>query len=269
MDTRSQPQSEAPLRGVSVLITRAADDVAPFRARLEELGSTVLELPTIDFAPPLDWEKLDDALRNLARYHWIAFTSRNAVRAVFQRLADLNLERDLPEFVAAVGPSTAAELASHGIAVRCEPRDATAAALVTAMTEAGVDGKRVLIPHGDLARPELATGLRVAGAQVDEVSAYRTIQPLEARGAALDALRRGGVDVVALASPSSLRNLVTMLGVQVTCLQYVKLVCIGPTTAAAVRDLRLEPAAIADEHTLDGLVRAIVGLWDLDQTHDK
>jgi uroporphyrinogen-III synthase len=37
-------------------------------------------------------------------------------------------------------------------------------------------------------------------------------------------------------------------------------VAIGPTTALALRDLGLQPAAVADPHTLDGLIAATVDL---------
>ena len=36
-----------------------------------------------------------------------------------------------------------------------------------------------------------------------------------------------------------------------------ELVCIGPITADAVVELGLTPAAVAGEHTTDGLVRAL------------
>jgi uroporphyrinogen-III synthase len=49
-----------------------------------------------------------------------------------------------------------------------------------------------------------------------------------------------------------------MLGTDAPLLRKIRLVCIGPSTAAAVRDLGFRPAAVAAEHTLDGLVAAIV-----------
>src|SRR5207248_557945 len=139
------------------------------------------------------------------------------VRAVFDRLAALGIESPAWPRVAAVGPATAEALEARGVLVTCRPEIATAGDLAGAMECRDVAGKRVLIPAGDISRPELADGLRAAGAMVDKVIAYRTVQPDPARSterslASLHALRRGGVDVVALASPSAIRNLVSMLG---------------------------------------------------------
>ncbi len=91
--------------------------------------------------------------------------------------------------------------------------------------------------------------------------AYRTVPPPKTERVGLEALRRGEIDVVALASPSATRNLVAMLGAEVDCLHSVRLACIGPTTAGAVDELGLAPAIVAEPHTLDGLAAAITDLY--------
>jgi uroporphyrinogen-III synthase len=263
MDTPASAPAESVLRGVRVLVTRAPKDAAPLRERLERLGAEVVELPSIAIAPPEDDGPLAAVLADFDSYDWIVFTSRNAVEAVFGCLHGIRLGSPR---IAAVGPSTQAALEDRGLRVSCIPAEATASSLLTALVDQGISDKRVLLPTGDLARPELRDGLRGAGAQVDEVIAYRTIQPLEIRREALDDLRRGRIDVIALTSPSALHNLAAMLGASVPCLQYVRLACIGPTTAAAVRELHLEPATVAAEHTIDGLTAAIASLYAKEKT---
>ncbi|GAC1445340.1 MAG: hypothetical protein NVSMB52_06190 [Chloroflexota bacterium] len=262
MNTQHNPKGKnRPLHGVNVLITRAGKDAALFREKLEGCGASVIELPTVAIEPSDDTSILDDALENQQRYHWIAFTSRNAVQIVYGRLEALGLPPVLLPRIAAVGPSTASEVENYGSKVECAPHQATASDLARTMGKLGLAGVRVLIPAGDIARHELAHGLRDAGALVDQIVVYRTVQPLETRRASLDSLRTGGVDVIALASPSAIRNLSDMLGAHVPVLQHVKLACIGPSTAAAVHSLGLQPAITARNHTLEGLVESIVDLY--------
>ena len=262
MRTPYETQSDAPLRGKRVLVTRARAASGTLCSRLEALGATVVELPALALEPPPDCAPLDAALRRLSGYDWIAFTSRNAVRAVFDRLGTLGVPDPFPGHlrVAAVGPSTAAELEARGVVAHCVPGEATGASLAAAMAATGIKEAHVLLPLGNLARPELRRGLEAAGAQVDEVVAYHTVRPRDANPSALETLRRGEIDLVALASPSAARNLVEILGADLSPLHRAKLACIGPTTAAAVAELGLKPAGVAAQHTIDGLVQVIVTL---------
>jgi uroporphyrinogen III methyltransferase/synthase len=228
-------------------------------------------MPTISIEPADDPAPLDDALRHLAGYDWIAFTSRNAVRAVWERLARLGLEVHFPPElrIAAVGPSTARELAQRGVTSVCMPADATAAALAVTMRRIGVHGAAVLLPLGDRARSDLHQGLEAGGARVHTVIAYRTVPVEKLDAAVLDRLRAGTIDVVALTSPSAVEQLHASLGSGVSLPSRVRLACIGPTTAQTVRTLQLGPAVVAEEHTLDGLEAAIRSLYETKRRNDR
>lgn len=123
-----------------------------------------------------------------------------------------------------------------------------------------IAGSRVLIPCGDRSRPDLADALRAGGAHVDTVVVYRTMVAGPGdREQLAAALREGRIDVVALASPSALDGIAAALDGNLQALRDVRLVCIGPTTAEAVRAAGLLPAAVAESHTAMGLAAAIAG----------
>jgi uroporphyrinogen-III synthase len=229
-------------------------------------GATVHELPALAIEPPSEWRQVDQALRHLDGYHWVVFTSRNAVRGLTDRARQLDVDLIRPITshaddrlqVAAVGRATAAVLEEQGIAVACLPKTATGKALATALAARGLTGKRVLVPQGNLARGEVREALEATGATVDEVIVYRSVLPKIADVRTLDALATGQIDTVVLASPSALHNLVALAGGSPTSLGGASLACIGPTTAAAVRQIGLEPACIARRPTTEALVAAIV-----------
>jgi uroporphyrinogen-III synthase len=249
----------SPQRSLRVLITRPTGHGGELRERLEHLGATVLEIPALEILPPDDSSGLDNALDHLQRYDWIAFTSRNAVDFFLGRAAERSVLLPTEIRVAAVGPETAARLQRRGLSVDCRPTEATAAALAEEMIRIGAAGCRVLIPCGDRSRPDLADGLRASGAEVETVVVYQTTAGDRERLAA--ALSGGQVDVVALASPSALSEIAAALDGDLRPLRAVRLVCIGPTTAEAVRAAGLVPAAVAEPHTAAGLASAIAGLW--------
>ncbi|HEX8919650.1 MAG TPA: uroporphyrinogen-III synthase [Chloroflexota bacterium] len=250
-----------PLTGTSVLLTRGEKEDQPVRQKLEQLGASVREMPLIRIESPPTWDDADHALFRLHEYDWIVFTSRNAVRAVFDRLSALMLPPKLPAGmrVGAVGDATARILQTRETGVDCRPAREDAVSLAEAMISRGVKDCRVLLPAGDLARPELRECLQGAGALVDVIVVYRTVAvPADSR--TIDELRRDSIDVVVLASPSAIRNLAAMLNHDVSPLRRRRVVCIGPTTARAVRDLGIEPAAVAERPTPEGLARAILQL---------
>src|SRR5207249_5020901 len=80
------------LIGKTVLITRAASQSAELRSRLEDLGVRVIECPTIQIVPPKTWKPVDDAIRRLQTYHWLLFTSANAVEQFMDRMAGLSFK---------------------------------------------------------------------------------------------------------------------------------------------------------------------------------
>jgi uroporphyrinogen-III synthase len=251
-------ESEPRLKGACVLVTRAREDAGPLVTRLQALGAHALTLPVVEIAPPDDIAPLDNALRRLGRYDWVAFASRYAVKSTFRRLEALDVPFPAKLRVAAIGPGTAEEVEERRVTVDCVPEEASADSLAKALLAQGAAGKSILQPAGDLARPELRERLEGWGAKVDVVEAYKTVMPEGADQALLDAVTLGQVDVIALASPSAARNLARLLGEN--ALRNADLACIGPTTAEAVRELGLMPAAIARTATLDGLVDAIVDI---------
>jgi uroporphyrinogen III methyltransferase/synthase len=249
-----------PLWGQRILVTRTRQQASVLSAQLRALGAEAIELPTIRIAPPDDWAPLDEAIVGLDNYHWIIFTSVNGVRYFWERLDSAGLDaRNLHGVkLAAIGPATAAELGSRGLRVDYVPDEYVAEAVAAGLGE--VQGQHVLLPRADIARPALAELLRKGGAQVVEVSAYRTVQPeIEP-----DELRNllTGVTVATFTSSSTVRNLAAMAegaGLDLTqSLQDAVVACIGPITAETARGLGLPVHTVAKAYTIDGLVEMLV-----------
>jgi uroporphyrinogen III methyltransferase/synthase len=77
-------------------------------------------------------------------------------------------------------------------------------------------------------------------------------------------LANGAVDAITLTSGSTANNLMRRLqseGGDTQALQGVCLACIGPSAAQALETLGLRANVIASEHTLAGLVQALVAYY--------
>ena len=245
-------------------MTRSRTQASALSARLAALGAGVIEMPTIRIEPPESYEPLDAAIGRLREYGVLAFTSVNGVDAFFGRLALAGKDsRALPPIVAAIGPATAERLAEHGVRADCRPATFTGEALAEALAEQhDLSGVSVLLPRAAEAPPTVVDALREAGAIVDEVPAYQTLVGAEPDTETVERLMGGEVDIVTFTSSSTVRGFVAALGRErLSALPAsVRFASIGPVTSATARELGLTVTAEAAEHTIPGLVEAILHL---------
>ncbi|HTN74232.1 MAG TPA: uroporphyrinogen-III synthase, partial [Pirellulaceae bacterium] len=245
-----------PLFGQKVAITRAAEQACELRARLSALGAEVLEQPAIEICDVGDVAPLDDVLTRLIAFDWIVFSSANGVTKFFERLRFLN--RDARALagakLAVIGPGTAEKLAEYRLLADLIPSEYRAEALAAELAPHAA-GKQVLLVRASRGREVLADDLRAAGAFVEQVVAYESIDVVlpESHVAAL--LEQGQLDWLTVTSSAIARSLARMFGER---LQQTKLVSISPITSDVLRELGYEPAAEATEYTMAGVVQAML-----------
>jgi uroporphyrinogen-III synthase len=240
----------AALSGRVVLVTRPREEGQDLAALLERRGATALLAPAIELVPAPD-EDLRRAAHDVAAgvYTWVLFTSQAGVEAVASRLPAGGVE--VPASVAAVGEGTAAALRRFGIEPDLIPKTFTTAALGRAFPRGT---GRVLLARADIAPDGLEAAVAAKGWTPIRVDAYRTrlidTIPDHVRGS----LEAGEVDVVTFTSVSTVEGFVKATG---TIGREAAAVCIGPVTAQAARDAGMKVAAVAQPHTIVGLVAAV------------
>src|SRR5580704_16585469 len=123
------------IKGKRVLVTRAAHQASKLSDGLRALGAEPVEVPVLEIRPPENFAPLDTALRNLAQYDWLVFTSANEVRSVAVRAKEqgITLTPSKLQRVAAVGTATAAAIKRIGLSVNIIPESYVAESLVEAL----------------------------------------------------------------------------------------------------------------------------------------
>ncbi len=252
-----------PLHGVSVLVPRTRSQAGELSDRLWAMGAEPVEAPTIAIEPASDPAAFRTAIAALAdgAYDWAVFTSANAVTQTWAQVEALGLDARLFAGVgiAAVGTSTAAALRGHGLSPDVVPERQTARDLGAALLAHGTQPGRVLLPRADLATPALTATLEEAGWTTVEVEAYRTVAAPALPAGVAERITTGGIDVLAFASSSTVRNLVALLGGPPPA--SVQVASIGPVTTQTCVELGVRVDAEADPCDVEGLARAVQEAW--------
>jgi uroporphyrinogen III methyltransferase/synthase len=249
-----------PLFGKKILITRTRSQVSRFRSLLEAEGAECVEFPAISIVPVEDPSQLDAALSNISSYDWVVFSSSNGVRGVSERMDALGM--DSRAFagvqVAAVGPATGVIVKELlGISSDLVPEEYVSEAVVSALTELGVDGSRILAIRSDLGRDALEKGLEGAGASVDAIVAYQTVAPDDSAARAKEAFG-SGLDVTTFTSSSGVDNLLNLLDGETDLINATIVACMGPITAARAEERGLNVDVMASERTMESFTQALV-----------
>jgi uroporphyrinogen III methyltransferase/synthase len=249
-----------PLAGRRIVVTRSPQQSAELARQLEALGAEVLLLPMVQFTdPPAEQaETLDEAIRALAEFDWLLFTSANAVRFFLARCRSLDAWPSDLLRIAVVGPATRDALEEEGLRAAIAPHEFRAAALAEEIA-VEVVGRSILMPRSDQAGDELPRLLRAAGAIVTDVVAYSNAQPADLAGPAFDALVHGDADAITFFSPSAFRHFAGLFGNESLrrLSARVALAAVGPVTAEAIRQAGLPVAVEAAQATTGALVAAL------------
>jgi uroporphyrinogen III methyltransferase/synthase len=259
-----------PLFSKRVVVTRTRDQASELVNLLENFGAECIEYPMIALEPVASYEILDRALAEIETYHWLLFTSINAVDYFFKRLFEMGKDvRDLkgPK-IAAVGKVTAEALLSRGIRPDLLPQEFTGDGLAESLAGKGVRDLRILIPRALKARETLPEALGRVGAEVTVAPVYQNVLPTNNAGEQLQeelrrALQEKSVDMVTFTSSSTVKNFVRLLDITTPdemqkLMSGVAVATIGPITAKTAEQFGLHVDVQPSEYTIPDLVESIV-----------
>ena len=243
-----------PLRGRTVVVTRAGPRAGPWADALARVGARLVELPLTEQVDPADGgAALRAAAGTVGACAWVVVTSVHAVERLLAALGDSGELATVQ--VAAVGPATADALRRVGVEPRLVPTEHNARGLVAAFPDAPAAGasRRVLFPCADLAPDTVPEGLRAKGWEVRRVEAYRTVAGPPPGAALVDEVVRADALVLTAASAArAFLALRTADGAPVPPPAHV--VCIGAATADAARQAGMAGVTEASQPSPEGIV---------------
>ena len=250
-----------PLFGKRIVVTRARLQASRVTQQLEDLGAEVIELPAIRIEPPTDTGPLDAAAGDVASFDWVIFTSANGVDAFFGALerADLDSRALSGVQICVIGPGTARRLGQFGLRADAQPQTYQAAEISQTLADIeDLSGKKILCPRADIAPKDLIEDLEALGADVTDLTAYRTVGETPEPELLEELFADDGPDWITFTSSSTVTNFVNAVGLDRLRKSGASLASIGPVTSGTIRGFDLEVDVEAVSYTIPGLVKAIL-----------
>lgn len=249
-----------PLSGKRIMITRPRHQAQKMADLVTDLGGEPLTFPTIEITP-LAETPVDQAIANIEKYSWLAFTSINGVSAFFERMQ--HLRKDIRSLngvkICAIGSKTRAELEKRGLMVDYVPEKYTSQDLARGLEDKLSKDDRILIPRAEVA-PDAFSNLRDMGFHIDEVPAYRTTQGSGNIQLIKDRFRERKIDILTFTSASTVTNFADMMASAdlQELLEGVTVACIGPVTASTAGELGIPVHVVSKEYTIEGIMAGVL-----------
>lgn len=248
------------LFGKNVAITRSRLQNSSLVDKVSDLGGNPIEIPTIKIEKIENNIELENEIKDINKYTYIAFTSKNSVDIFFDKLDKMNLDsRALAGLkVCSIGSATAESLRERGIKADICPKKFVAEYLFEVLKKELNPEDNVLIPRSQEARDFLVDNISKV-CNVKEVHIYKTIVDADNRDEVLNVLNSEGLDYMTFTSSSTVKNLVEIIGLdKISLLDNIKVISIGPITSQTARDFGIPIYKEADVSTIDGMVDIIV-----------
>lgn len=229
-----------PLFGRRILLARTGGEAGTMAEALLEQGADVVEYPRYTLCPTMDAAK-QERIRNSVNDAALLFTSPESVGFFFRAYQDLGLDiRDLRANLYALSTRTQARLAERG--------------LLSSILTGPLPGKGLLLGGSEEQERNLTS-------TCDTLALYEKQPHTEYNRMMERVLVEEPRDTIVFPSAASVSVLIHALAEAEldvsSILGSVELVCMGPKTAEAIRQVGYEPHIITDSPSLASLLTSL------------
>ena len=248
-----------PLSGIKVGITGTPSFTGRLETVLKDYGAQVEKIAVMDVVSLADTTPVQNCLRQLSSYTWIAFTSANGVRIFLKALLDSGRDyRSLGHVkLAAVGKGTDRELRVHGLRADYIPQQYCTESLAHGLAGQLKPEDKILIPRAVRGSEDLTRILSQAGISYEDVPLY-DVKSLGREGRDLAETIKG-LDYLTFASGSGVESFLENLAEEDrNVLKETTLTAIGDVTAKVLEQAGFPADRIAGEFSISGLAECIL-----------
>ncbi len=223
-------------------------------------GAGLIEMPLLKIQPAELSAEEEKWLNNLEDFQWIVFTSPNGVQNFFSKLNNQKVPESLQFGV--IGKKTEKILNRYGYSAAFINKGNTGEEFAEAFSQkikAEKTTPKILLALGNLASNTIQEKLKNY-ANCCRVNVYETTSPEKPEEHVLEKIGNNQYEMIIFTSPSGIDNFLKLtLNIQK---DNLRIACIGKTTAKCAKESGIEPVAVANEASAQGLVQSIINYYE-------
>lgn len=248
------------LFGKNIAVTRSRTQNSSLVEGILDFGGNPLEIPTIKIEKINNNHILEKEIKEINKYTYIIFTSKNAVDIFFEKMCDMNLDSRIlaGKQICSIGSATSKALLARGIKADISPERFVAEDLFNKIKDNLKSEDLVLLPRSENARDFLVENISNI-CSVTEVHTYRTIVDTNQKDYIIEVLGTKQLDYITFSSSSTVKNFVEIIGEEnLNVLDNTKVITIGPITSNTARELGIEVYKESESSTIDSVMKTII-----------
>jgi uroporphyrinogen-III synthase len=253
-----------PLQNVTIVLTRSKEQTEESIKLFEDLGANVVGFPTVEYIP-VENKAFDNFFVSKKKFDYLILTSANAVTYFFEKLSKLKVKLNRSEFkIVVTGKGTAKILSDYGFKTDIMPNEFSAKGIIKELSKYDFKNKTVVIPHSKIGRDELTKKLNVLGGVVKAFDIYDVTLPKKRKyDCKIGVLNKSKIDWFIFTSPSTFKNFLKIMNLKNINSYFLdkKIAVIGPTTKSEVVKSGLSIELMAEEYTMDGIVKSLINFY--------
>lgn len=252
---------QRPLSNLKIGITGTKAMCDKLEKGLQMLGAEVHTVCDMHIMETPSVFRFEAEIKTIGKYHWIIFTSQNAISVFFKKMEECRIDRRNLNNIkfAVVGSGTKLALQKYGYFADFIPGKYTTKDLAVELSTKIADGDRLFIPRALKGSKELTDIFDSNNIQYNDLPIYDVKGELTENIVCLSEL-----DCLVFVSASGVTAFFEQIKVKSIRLpSNIKIACIGDVTAEAVKKYNVHADIIASVNSSEGLIEEITKIFEI------
>jgi len=266
-DRKLIARDDLPLYGKRVLFTSPRNYAVPLGQLLIQRGARPVWMPTIEIWPMPDYDELDQVIKNLSDYDWLAFSSENGIEPFCSRLTALGLDASA---ITRAGTKIAAfrmdslVLEKAGLSPDLIPREMSTGGVIEEFRNRGITNGSVIVPCPRVSGvvepyviPQFISDFENLGMTAKRLEVYRTMAVEEIGPVEKELLLNEKIDICIFTSSGEIFSFLNHLQDRLDIVNKSVVAYMGSFTSKTGGEVGLNVDIVPENFTMRGLLEAL------------